>query len=818
MDISVIKKRFFPSFYENEAPRLIEFIKYYLVWMQQEGNPYWTIDNLKDFTSIDYTIDKYADHLKNELMQNFPFEYVGDLKYIMKHLVMLYQSKGTLASYKFFFRAVFNSFCNIFYPRDLILRVSDGKWIQGYYLYCEDVPLDNIMDLTGRPVREVETGLTGMISDILPHYFTGESEYRYCFIIADNLKQFSQGNHLVIDGLEGEYRITKAEYSEGYWEGTDGFLSSDHVLQDGYYYQQFSYELTTLVPFNEWKDILKKLLHPAGLQMFGRYQLIEKIEPIGCDGDNVKTTFLRWWIIHSMNYVINSLVRLCGNSWIIKKKPDVYQFPYTADLQYWYKQYGRVETVHTMTPNQLETVYNASNKIIFIDSRHVTADWAHWKLPIPTTTYDIVGILANDPVLQLECKNGIIDIPEDRHYSTAEPYPFIFIDGLKIPESQITKTTSRITLSGKQNGTATIYSIAPNYFTSKIVKTINSNEIKIKGISLDQIIVFLNGELVNHNCDYNLETGVLTLPSNSGMLELYVANHNQDRVVEHYILPENEDGVLYIHLPLKNIQSGMESPKRSEMIRFLKYQTFQFPYNADMQALNKLYGLTESMSEWNASEVLSRTNDSSKLFFHNGKLRRVDWINYKIPEENNIEVDYIISGIKAQYPHIERECHHGTIQTVPNYINPAKVTNAKILIFVNGIKVPEADVTTFEYGYKVPVRYDGPADIYFVDESIVDNYFYMSTATTNLVIGTGLSRQRLLAFADGNMIFDDIVYHSNGILDITISNSRIEIYVLKEYENYRTIAYKSHKKYEYWSNPNKILCCYNPEKNIIPSI
>ena len=120
-DISVLKRRFFPSFYQNEAPRLIEFIRYYLEWMQMEGNPYWTITNLKDITSIDGSIDTYLEHLQNELMIDFPIEYAGDLRYIMKHLVMLYQSKGTLASYEFFFRAVYNSFCRIWYPREYIL-------------------------------------------------------------------------------------------------------------------------------------------------------------------------------------------------------------------------------------------------------------------------------------------------------------------------------------------------------------------------------------------------------------------------------------------------------------------------------------------------------------------------------------------------------------------------------------------------------------------------------------------------------------------------------------------------------------------------
>lgn len=84
-NLSILKRRFFPSFYESEAPKLIEFFKYYLEWMEQEDNPYWTIDNIHDFTDIDGSIDKYIEHLKYELMLDFPLEYVGDLRYRMNY-------------------------------------------------------------------------------------------------------------------------------------------------------------------------------------------------------------------------------------------------------------------------------------------------------------------------------------------------------------------------------------------------------------------------------------------------------------------------------------------------------------------------------------------------------------------------------------------------------------------------------------------------------------------------------------------------------------------------------------------------------------
>jgi hypothetical protein len=40
----------------------------------------------------------------------------------------LYQSKGTISSYKFLFRVLYNSDFDVFYTKDAVLKASDGKW------------------------------------------------------------------------------------------------------------------------------------------------------------------------------------------------------------------------------------------------------------------------------------------------------------------------------------------------------------------------------------------------------------------------------------------------------------------------------------------------------------------------------------------------------------------------------------------------------------------------------------------------------------------------------------------------------------------
>lgn len=68
-----------------------------------------------------------------------------------------------------------------------------------------------------------------------------------------------------------------AEYP-GEFLSEDGFLSSNKRLQDNEYYQDFSYVLKTGLPISEYRDIIKDIVHPAGLALFGGIQFLEEVQ------------------------------------------------------------------------------------------------------------------------------------------------------------------------------------------------------------------------------------------------------------------------------------------------------------------------------------------------------------------------------------------------------------------------------------------------------------------------------------------------------------------------------------------------------------
>ena len=57
---------------------------------------------------------------------------------------------------------------------------------------------------------------------------------------------------------------------------TDSFASSNKIIQDSFYWQDFSYDLRVGETIDKYRDVVKMLLHPAGMKMFGTVLLKSK--------------------------------------------------------------------------------------------------------------------------------------------------------------------------------------------------------------------------------------------------------------------------------------------------------------------------------------------------------------------------------------------------------------------------------------------------------------------------------------------------------------------------------------------------------------
>lgn len=73
--------------------------------------------------------------------------------------------------------------------------------------------------------------------------------------------------------------ITGTTISKGLYLNNDGKIS-DKIIQDSYYYQDFSYVIRSSRNFGSYSKLIKDILHPAGMEFFGEIVLLSLIENI----------------------------------------------------------------------------------------------------------------------------------------------------------------------------------------------------------------------------------------------------------------------------------------------------------------------------------------------------------------------------------------------------------------------------------------------------------------------------------------------------------------------------------------------------------
>lgn len=68
----------------------------------------------------------------------------------------------------------------------------------------------------------------------------------------------------------GKANVATQGIGSGYYSSTKSFLNDTKYIQDGEYYQNYSYEIQTTIPIDKYFDTLKEVLHVAGKKMYGK--------------------------------------------------------------------------------------------------------------------------------------------------------------------------------------------------------------------------------------------------------------------------------------------------------------------------------------------------------------------------------------------------------------------------------------------------------------------------------------------------------------------------------------------------------------------
>jgi hypothetical protein len=130
-------------------------------------NPVNSIQDLLNFRDPDKVISNFLTKFRNEFLNTLPetLNQNIDKRKIIKNIKSLYQAKGTNRGHELFFKLLFGLDSETIYPREQMLRVSDGNWDTKTILRVIS-SVGNTLNLIGRTITGLTSGATAIVENV----------------------------------------------------------------------------------------------------------------------------------------------------------------------------------------------------------------------------------------------------------------------------------------------------------------------------------------------------------------------------------------------------------------------------------------------------------------------------------------------------------------------------------------------------------------------------------------------------------------------------------------------------------------------------
>lgn len=203
--ISNFIKNQFPLFYQDEAPDFVLFVKAYYEWLEDswgdEGNGYGgpirEARELLTYRDIDETIERFLEYFQKKYLYGIPFDVIANKRFLLKHILDVYRSKGSIQGYKLLFKLLYNEDIDIYLPGRDVIRVSDGTWIQPRYL--EVTANENLQKYVGKTIIGATSNVTATVENYVRENFNNDvTNVLYISNILPRKKEFKINEKIVL--------------------------------------------------------------------------------------------------------------------------------------------------------------------------------------------------------------------------------------------------------------------------------------------------------------------------------------------------------------------------------------------------------------------------------------------------------------------------------------------------------------------------------------------------------------------------------------------------------------------------------------------
>lgn len=226
----------FPSFYEEEGPLFVLFVKEYYNWLSTQtylidgvnvaGAALYHSRALPDYRDIDKTAEDYLIYFKEKYLKGVNFNSLSSRRTLIKAAHDLFKSKGSSLSIELLFSLVFGITIEIYTPGDDVIKCSNAKWVIPKYL--EVTPTSKSALLAGKQVTGTKSGASAFVEYVITRSVYGR--YIDILFLSSIDGEFVVNDIITSDGIiENAPRVTGSFNSINITEAGEKFVEGEEV-------------------------------------------------------------------------------------------------------------------------------------------------------------------------------------------------------------------------------------------------------------------------------------------------------------------------------------------------------------------------------------------------------------------------------------------------------------------------------------------------------------------------------------------------------------------------------------------------------------
>jgi len=176
--LSVLIEDQLPEFVSTDYQGFVIFLKAYYEFLEQNNHAQEVLQDITKYADIDQTTENLVTKFIQNYASDFTQSNISDNVNFVKKIREVYSRKGTEPAYRILFNLLYKETISFFYPYEVVLKASTGKWMTRYVLRIKQTNYrQNMFDFENTEVVGNKSGARAIVNKVIKITFEKNDVY-----------------------------------------------------------------------------------------------------------------------------------------------------------------------------------------------------------------------------------------------------------------------------------------------------------------------------------------------------------------------------------------------------------------------------------------------------------------------------------------------------------------------------------------------------------------------------------------------------------------------------------------------------------------